>query len=51
MEHVIRPGTTIADNPHHFVVVRVDGDHLSLEVVASGGAPYKPFGRDRVRLD
>jgi len=40
-----------ADNPHHFVIVQVDGDRLSLEVVAIGVAPFAPFdGRSRIEL-
>jgi hypothetical protein len=42
VEHVMRPGQTVADNPHHFVVVRVDGNRLSLEVV--GLTPLAPYG-------
>jgi len=43
VEHLMKPGMTIADNPHHFVVIQIDGDKLSLEVVAAGGAPYTPY--------
>jgi hypothetical protein len=49
VEHVIRPGATQAENPHHFVVIRVDGDQLSLEVIGPPG--YRPYGRDRVDLN
>jgi hypothetical protein len=50
VEHLAKPGATAADNPHHFIVVQVDGDRLSLEVVGSGAnfAPYN--GRTRVDL-
>ena len=50
VEHVAKPGLTVADNPHHFVVITVDGDRLSVEVVASGAvlAPYN--GRSRIDL-
>jgi len=53
VEHLMKPGLTIAENPHHFVVIQVDGDHLSLEVVAAGGAPYTPYagGVARISLD
>jgi 3',5'-cyclic AMP phosphodiesterase CpdA len=50
VEHLIRPGPTVADNPHHFVVVRVDGEKISLEVVAGPPVPYRPYGRARVEL-
>ena len=50
VEHLAKPGPTPADNPHHFIVIQVDGDRLSLEVVGSGAnfAPYS--GRSRVDL-
>ena len=46
VEHLMKPGPTAADNPHHFVVIRVDGSRLSLEVVAVGVGPegYAPYG-------
>lgn len=43
LEHLARPGPQIADNPHHFTVVDVDGDRISLEVVAVGGK-LTPYG-------
>ena len=36
VEHLMKPGSTQEENPHHFVVVQVDGDRLSLEVVGVG---------------
>ena len=53
VEHLMKPGMTIAENPHHFVVVQVDGDALSLEVIAAGGAPYAPYpgGVSKISLD
>lgn len=50
VEHLVRPGPTADDNPHHFVVVEVDGDSLSLEVVGIGPAPFLPYGRPVVEL-
>jgi hypothetical protein len=50
VEHLAKPGPTPADNPHHFIVIQVDGDRLSLEVVGSG-AKFEPYnGRSRVDL-
>jgi len=43
VEHVAAPGPTQADNPHHFVVIQIDGDRLSLEVVGIGAAPFTPY--------
>jgi hypothetical protein len=39
----MKPGATPADNPNHFVLVQVDGDRLSLEVIGIGEAPYAPY--------
>jgi calcineurin-like phosphoesterase family protein len=44
VEHVTRPAGTPLDNPHHFVVVQVDGDRLSLEVIGTGSHDYLPYG-------
>ncbi|HET7697270.1 MAG TPA: metallophosphoesterase [Vicinamibacterales bacterium] len=43
VEHLMKPGMTPAENPHHFVVIQVDGDKLLLEVVGTGPAPYAPY--------
>jgi hypothetical protein len=43
VDHLMKPGSTIAENPHHFVVVQVDGDRLSLEVIGTGPTPYTPY--------
>jgi 3',5'-cyclic AMP phosphodiesterase CpdA len=52
MEHAARPAPAQADNPHHFVVIRVDGDRLSLEVVSVGPAPLAPYhGSPRTDLN
>src|SRR5436190_3893932 len=53
MEHLMKPGLTPAENPHHFVLVQVDGDRLSLEVIGTGETPYTPYpgGVAKVSLD
>jgi hypothetical protein len=43
VEHLMRPGPTVQDNPHHFLVVRVDGSQISLEVVGIGPDAYAPY--------
>ncbi len=45
-----QPGWTVADNPHSFVILEFDGDRIWLRVVAEGGAPYAPYGTDRIEL-
>jgi hypothetical protein len=42
VDHLVKPGTP-DENPHHFVVVQVDGDRLSVEVVGTAAAPYMPY--------
>jgi hypothetical protein len=44
VEHVAKPGMTIPENPFHFVVIEVDGNRLTAEVVATGNAAFTPFG-------
>jgi hypothetical protein len=51
IEHLFKPGALVEDNPHHFLILRVDGDRLSLEVVGTGRAPYLPYGRQPVDLN
>jgi hypothetical protein len=48
--HLAKPGATQNDNPHHFLIVTVDGDRLSLEVVAIGGRRFTPYG-DRATVE
>ncbi|HEY2905151.1 MAG TPA: metallophosphoesterase [Vicinamibacterales bacterium] len=51
VQHLIRPGATAGENPNHFIVVQVDGDKLSLEVIGVGPTPYRPYGKDRLDLN
>jgi len=44
VQHLVTPGSTAEENPHHFVVVQVDGDRLTLEIVSIGPTPLTPFG-------
>jgi len=51
VDHLTKPGTAITDNPHHFVIVQVDGDSLSLEVVGIGPEVYAPYdGQAKIEL-
>jgi hypothetical protein len=53
VEHLMKPGPTAAENPHHFVVIQVDGDRLSLQVIGTGAAEYTPYpgGLSKLALD
>ncbi|HYM22463.1 MAG TPA: metallophosphoesterase [Vicinamibacterales bacterium] len=51
LDHLMKPGETNAQNPHHFVLVTVDGDKLFLEVFGTGPTPYTPYqGESRIEL-
>ena len=51
VSHVMRPGATATENPHHVLIVRVDGDRLHLEVLGQGPEDYRPFnGRSELEL-
>jgi len=45
VEHLVKPGMERGDNPYHYIVVNVDGDRFSLEVLSvdwgTGFAPYR----------
>jgi len=43
VEHLMKPGVTPAENPNHFVLIQVDGDRLSLEVIGTGETAYAPY--------
>jgi hypothetical protein len=47
--HLTKPGGP-QENPHHFVVIQVDGDRLSLEVVGTGPTEYRPYGGVRSKI-
>src|SRR5262245_14316006 len=51
VEHAVRPSRQESDNPHHFVVIQVDGTHLQLRVVSTVAAPFLPYGTDTISLD
>jgi hypothetical protein len=52
VDHLIKPGSTPEENPHHFVVVQVDGDRLSVEVIGTGPTPYTPYnGAAKIALN
>jgi hypothetical protein len=52
IEHLLKPAGQPDGNPLHFVVIRVDHDDLSLEVVGVDAGPneYMPYRRPRVEL-
>ena len=47
LQHLVKPGPEKALTPHHFVVLHVDGEQVSLEVfaVGTGAAKFHPYPR------
>jgi hypothetical protein len=51
LEHLVRPGPQQGDNPYHFVVVRVDGRDVTVDVVGvDWGSSFKPYRSNSVTL-
>jgi hypothetical protein len=52
LEHLVRPGPKPGDNPYHFVIVKVDGRRISLEVVGvDWGSGFAPYQSNKVTFD
>ena len=52
LEHLVKPGMDPASNPHHFLIVRVDNDHLDMQVRGvDWGTGYKPYHSNNVQLE
>jgi hypothetical protein len=51
-DHLAKPGMNPGDNSHHYVVVHVDGDKLSLEVIGvDWGTGFAPYRSNQVDLE
>ena len=49
--HLVRPGPERGDNPHHYVVVHVDGAEVWIEVVGvDWGRDFRPYQSARTNL-
>ena len=49
--HLVTPGPKPGDNPHHYVVVHVDGPDVWLEVVGvDWGSDFQPYRSARTNL-
>ena len=52
LEHLAKPDVDPGANPHHFVVVHVDGPKITLEVIGVyWGAGFQPYRSATVQLD
>jgi 3',5'-cyclic AMP phosphodiesterase CpdA len=43
VEHLMQPGKTVAENPNHYLLVTVEGEQVTMEVVAPGMPTYQPY--------
>jgi hypothetical protein len=51
MEHLVKPGPNPGDNPYQFLVVHVDGDRLSVDVVGvDWGSTFRPYRSNTAQL-
>jgi len=51
MEHLVKPGLNPGDNPYHFLIVHVNGDKLSIEVVGvDWGSTFRPYRSNAAEL-
>ena len=51
IEHLVRPGPSRGDNPYHYLVVKVDGELISLEVIGvDWGSDFQPYRSNRSTL-
>jgi 3',5'-cyclic AMP phosphodiesterase CpdA len=51
LEHLVKPGLERGGSPYHYVIVRVDGDQLDLEVVGvDWGAAFQPYRSNKTPL-
>jgi hypothetical protein len=51
VEQLVRPGPEPGDNPYHYVIVKVDGERLRLEVVGvDWGRSFRPYRSNKIEL-
>ena len=51
LDHLVKPGVDRGSNPFHYLIVRVDGEKLDLQVVAvDWGTGFQPYRSNSVEL-
>ena len=51
LEHLVRPAAEPGGNPYHYVVVRVDGERVNLEVIGiDWGKDFRPYRGNKTVL-
>jgi hypothetical protein len=51
LDHLVKPGMDPGDNPYHYLLVRVDGDRIDLEVTGvDWGRGFRPYRSNKADL-
>ena len=49
LKHLVKPGVERGTNPYHYLIIRVDGEKLEMQVMGvDWGAGYEPYRSNRV---
>jgi len=52
LEHLVKPGNQDSPTPYHFVLVRVDGNKLDMQVIAvDWGRGFAPYRSNKFELE
>ena len=52
LDHLVKPGVEPGSNPHHYIIVRVDGEKVEMTVVGvDWGAGFRPYRSNQVGLE
>ena len=52
LDHLVKPGVDRGSNPYHYLIVRVDGKRLNMEVVGvDWGTGFQPYRSNKVSLE
>ena len=52
LDHLVKPGVERGSNPYHYLIVRVDGERLNMEVVGvDWGTEFQPYRSNKVSLE
>lgn len=52
LEHLVRPGVERGSNPYHYVIVKVDGEKLGLQVLSvDWGTGFQPYRSNGMSLE
>jgi len=52
LDHLVKPGVERGSNPYHYLIVRVDGERLNMEVVGvDWGTGFQPYRSNKVSFE